>query len=152
METFDVSKDFEFDKIIGENKSSSPADIDENLMARVDAKQHKKMENEVVKSIVKEPKNNEETKRNQELVLHLVRYGNSKRFAEYLKSLGFQLTSSYLKKYSSAELEEILLRVQTSLDNKSVSNFWSNLALGGIQTTEAIVSSTKLGEKLKYKV
>ena len=41
METFDVSKDFEFDKIIGENKSSSPCDIDENLMVRVDAKQQK---------------------------------------------------------------------------------------------------------------
>ena len=107
------------------------------------------MENEVIKSIVKEPKNPEDTKKNQELVLHLVRYGSSKRFAEYLKSLGFQLTSSNLKKMSSTELEEMLVRVQTSIDNKSVSNFWSELALGGIQTTEMIVSSTRLGEKIK---
>lgn len=148
METFDVSNDFEFDKIIGDSKTSS-ADIDDKLVARVDAKNQKKMENEVIKSIVKEPKNSEETKKHQELVLHLVRYGSSKRFAEYLKSLGFSLTSSNLKKMSSSELEEMLVRVQTSLDNKSVSNFWSELALGGIQTTEMIVSSTKLGEKIK---
>ena len=30
-----------------------------------------------------------------------------------------------------------------------MSNFWSELALGGIQTTEMIVSSTELGEKIK---
>ena len=43
----------------------------------------------------------------------------------------------------------MITRVQTSLDNKSVSNFWSELALGGIQTTELIVGSTKLGQKVK---
>jgi hypothetical protein len=107
------------------------------------------MENEVVKSIVHTPKDATETKKHQELLLHLVRYGSSKRFSEYLKSLGFQLTTSNLKKMSNDELSEMITRVQTSLDNKSVSNFWSELALGGIQTTEMIVGSTRLGEKIK---
>ena len=150
-EIFDVSNengDFNFDEIMGDGENS-PADIDDNLLSKINAKNQKKMETEIVKSIVREPKDPAETKKHQELVLHLVRYGNSKRFCEYLKSLGFQLTSSNLKKMTNDELNEILTRVQTSLDNKSVSNFWSELAFGGIQTTEMIVSSTKLGEKIK---
>ena len=150
-EIFDVSTEndgFNFDNIMGDG-DNSPADIDDTLLSKINAKNQKKMEAEVVKSIVHQPKDPVETKKHQELILHLVRYGNSKRFAEYLKSLGFQLTSSNLKKMTNDELNEILTRVQTSLDNKSVSNFWSELALGGIQTTEMIVSSTKLGEKIK---
>ena len=150
VEVFDSSneKDFNFDKILG-NDDSSPTDIDDNLLSKINTKNQKKMEAEVVKSIIHEPKDPAQTKKHQELILHLVRYGNSKRFAEYLKSLGFQLTSSNLKKMSNDELSEMITRVQTSLDNKSVSNFWSELALGGIQTTELIVGSTKLGEKVK---
>ena len=40
METFDVSKDFEFDKIIGDTSKST--DIDDKLVARADVKQQKK--------------------------------------------------------------------------------------------------------------
>ena len=151
IEVFDVSNnenDFNFDNVLGDNEKN-PSDMNDNLLAKMDAKAQKKMETEVVKSMVREPKDSAQTKKHQELVLHLVRYGNSKRFSEYLKGLGFQLTSSNLKKMTSAELEEMLTRVQTSLDNKSVSNFWSELALGGIQTTELIVSNTKIGEKIK---
>jgi len=150
VEVFDScnENDFNFDKILGDN-DNSPADIDDNLLSKINTKNQKKMESEVVKSIVHTPKDPTETKKHQELLLHLVRYGSSKRFSEYLKSLGFQLTTSNLKKMSNDELSEMITRVQTSLDNKSVSNFWSELALGGIQTTEMIVGSTRLGEKIK---
>ena len=69
-EIFDVSNendDFNFDKIMGDDENS-PADIDDNLLSKINAKNQKKMETEIVKSIVREPKDPAETKKHQELI------------------------------------------------------------------------------------
>ena len=149
IETFDCSNEdgFSFDETFPQESSST--EIDANLRSKINAKNQKKMENDIVKSVTQEIKDPVEIKKHQELLLHLVRYGSSKRFSEYLKTLGFSLTTANLKKMSVNELTEMVSRVQTSLDNKSVSTFWSELAIGGIQTVEMIVCSTKLGEKVK---
>jgi len=63
--------------------------------------------------------------------------------------MGFNLSVTHLKSCEIDELEEIHKRVKISIDNKNVSNFWESLALGSIQTSEAIVVNTKLGQKVK---
>ena len=66
-EIFDVSTEndgFNFDNIMGDG-DNSPADIDDTLLSKINAKNQKKMEAEVVKSIVHQPKGcrNKETPR-----------------------------------------------------------------------------------------
>jgi hypothetical protein len=94
-------------------------------------------------------KTDEEIKEHQEYVLILSRYGQSKRFQEHLKMMGFNLSVTHLKKCEIEELKEIHQRVKVSIDNKNVSNFWEEMCLSSIQTGEAIVVNTKLGQKVK---
>lgn len=94
-------------------------------------------------------KTDDEVQDHQALVIMLSRYGSSKRFAEFLKSMGFVLIVSHLKKLETDELEEILQRIKSSVDNKNVSMFWQDQCFGGISTTETIVCSTRLRERLK---
>lgn len=102
---------------------------------------------EVVKTTAK--KSEEQVTQHQEHVIMLSRYGQSKRFAEYLKSMGFQLTVSHLKGLDNEELKELLQRVKTSIDNKNVSNFWEEMVFGVIQTGEVIAVNTRLSQRLK---
>jgi hypothetical protein len=138
-EVFDTTsqEEFNFDEVMADEGKKIPNP--EKLIAKVDQNNDKRIEKEMVKSISTTDKDPKDIKKHQELVLHLSRYGSSKRFAEYLSSLGFHLTASALKKQSVLELEELLNRVQTSLDNKATSNFWSELSLGAVQTGEMIV-------------
>ena len=94
-------------------------------------------------------KSDDEIKEHQEFVLILSRYGQSKRFQEHLKMMGFNLSVTHLKKCEIEELKEIHQRVKVSIDNKNVSNFWEEMCLSSIQTGEAIVVNTKLGQKVK---
>jgi hypothetical protein len=114
-----------------------------------------KMAKPLVKQVMKEiakttsQKNDEQVKEHQELVIMLSRYGQSKRFAEYLKSMGFQLGVSQLKPLTNEELKELLQRVKTSIDNKNVSCFWEELVFGVIQTGEVVACNTRLSERLR---
>ena len=89
METFDCSNEdgFSFDETFPQESSST--EVDANLLSKINAKNQKQMENDIVKSVTQEIKDPAEIKKHQELLLHLVRYGSSKRFSEYLKTLGF---------------------------------------------------------------
>jgi hypothetical protein len=91
----------------------------------------------------------DEVKEHQSLVLMLSRYGQSRRFADYLKSMNFSLSVSVLKKMGMDDLKEELTRVKTCIDNKNVSNFWEEMALGVIQTGEVVCSKSRLGEKIR---
>jgi hypothetical protein len=117
-------------------------------------KHNKLAEKELVKSIVtSETKPSpEDTKKHQELIIHLSRYYTSKRFSEYLRTMGFNLNSTHLKKLSVTELEELLQRIQTSVEHKTQGNLWGDMALGGIQTVETIATSVpKISEKVKLR-
>ena len=111
----------------------------------------KPMVNQMMKEVLKtsSKKTEEQVNDHQSHVIMLSRYGSSKRFAEYLKSLGFNLTVTHLKKLETAELEELHTRVKTSIDNKNVSSFWEELSFGVIQTTEVFVNATTLSQKIK---
>ena len=98
---------------------------------------------------IQKKKTPEEIQKHQELVLILSRYGQSRRFSEFLKSMNFNLSVTHLKGCSLDDLEEIHKREKISIDNKNVSNFWQEMAFGTIQTGEAICVNTKLGQKVK---
>jgi hypothetical protein len=108
----------------------------------------KPMVNQMMKEVIKtsSKKTEEEVNDHQSHVIMLSRYGSSKRFAEYLKSMGFTLTVTHLKKMETDELVELLARVKTSIDNK---NFWEELTFGVIQTGEVFVNATTLSQRLK---
>ena len=77
------------------------SDKNEHNGGRVNAvkvveKNFKEGVNQLAKSTKK--KTQEELAIHQNLVVQLVRYGSSKRFADYLKSLDFNLSASQIKK------------------------------------------------------
>ena len=47
------------------------------------------------------------------------------------------------------ELKELLDRIQTSLSHKQTTNFWYEMSIGLIETSEKIVVHSPLGEKVK---
>jgi hypothetical protein len=111
----------------------------------------KPVEKQLIKEIVKNKgkKTDDEISEHQTFVIMLSRYGSSRRFSDYLKSMGFVLNISTLKKMDIEELKELLQRVKTSIDNKNVSNFWEDLTFGLIQTGESLVCATTLSQKIK---
>jgi hypothetical protein len=102
---------------------------------------------EVVKEITRP--DDEQLKHHQNLVIMLSRYGSSKRFGTFLKEMSFDLSVNKLKKLDVNELEELLVRVKTSVNQKNVSNFWEELVLGLVQTGEVLTVSTSLGKRFK---
>jgi hypothetical protein len=112
-------------------------------------KEDKQIKQEIASIAKKKRKDPEKIEKHQEMVIMLSRYGQSKRFAEFLKSMGFNLSVTHLKKCELDELEEILARVKTAINNKNVSNFWEELAFGVIQTGEIICTKTSLSQRIK---
>ena len=109
----------------------------------------KKIQKEVQKMNDTKKKDPEDIKKHQELVIMLSRYGQSRRFAEFLKSMNFTLTVSQLKKMELGELEELHTRVKTAIDNKNTSNFWEEMVFSMVQTGEIVCSKTAIGRKVK---
>ena len=142
-----MTEEFDFEKVMSSN--STETKIDDKLVEKIKKRDEKVYEREVVKAMSKPEKSKEEIDENQKLILHLNRYASSKRFASYLKSLGFDLTTSKLKSMTNEELKELLDRTQTSLSHKQTTNFWYEMSIGLIETSEKIVVHSPLGEKVK---
>ena len=87
----------------------------------------------------------------QRLVITLSRYGQSKRFAEYLRSLDFNLSVSHLRRQSLADLQDTLERVRISAQNRSINNLLEDTVFGAVSFGEIVVSNSALGEKLYIK-
>ena len=142
-----MTEEFDFEKVMSSN--STETKVDDKLVEKIKKRDEKVYEREVVKAMSKPEKSKEEIDENQKLILHLNRYASSKRFASYLKSLGFDLTTSKLKSMTNEELKELLDRTQTSLSHKQTTNFWYEMSIGLIETSEKIVVHSPLGEKVK---
>jgi hypothetical protein len=141
------TEEFDFDKVM--NSNTGETRIDDDLVNKIKKRDEKTYEKEVVTSLSKPQKSKEEIDEHQKLILHINRYSSSKRFASYLKSLGFDLSTAKIKAMNKTELEELLGRIQTSLSNKTSSNFWYEMSLGMIETSEKIVVHSPLGEKVR---
>jgi len=146
-ETFDMGT-FEL-----ENQAQNKSFPDEMLVPPMLNEKNvtKPMVKQVMKEVMKTTsrKSDEEVKDHQSLVIMLSRYGQSKRFSDYLKSMNFNLSVTHLKGLDTPDLEELLQRVKTSIDNKNTSAFWEDLAFGVIQTAEVITTSTNIGKRIK---
>ena len=158
-ETIDLQNDFNIDEVfkgMGKEPSGEPSLLSginlDSVAEKASEKHNKLAERELVKSISKIEKDPEDTKKHQELIIHLSRYNTSKRFADYIKTMGFNLSPASLKKQTSDELEELLQRVQTSVEHKTQGNLWGDMALGAIQTVETIsVSVPRISQKVKLR-
>ena len=87
----------------------------------------------------------------QRLVITLSRWGSSKRFAEYLKSMAFNLNVGHLKKCSVQELEDMLERVRITAHNKSINSMLEDTVFGALQFGEIAVANSPLGDRLLIK-
>lgn len=93
----------------------------------------------------------EDAKQHQDYVIMLSRYGTSPRFSDYLKTLTFKLDIPSLKRLSVRELEQLLQRVRTSIQNRTVSDIWSSTIFGAIATAENVINMTSLSNHIKLK-
>ena len=125
-ETFDMGT-FEL-----ENQAQNKSFPDEMLVPPMLNEKNvtKPMVKQVMKEVMKTTsrKSDEVVKDHQSLVIMLSRYGQSKRFSDYRKSMNFNLSVTHLKGLDTPDLEELLQRVKTSIDNKNTSAFWEDLA------------------------
>ena len=94
-------------------------------------------------------KDEAETREHQRLLQLLGRYGTSANFAVYLQQQSFRLGPTHLRTLSVVDLEEVLVRVRCSVNNKSVSNFWSEAAFGLLKGGEIVCTSTAINQKFK---
>jgi hypothetical protein len=78
----------------------------------------------------------------QRLVITLSRYGQSKRFAEYLKSMPFNLNVGHLRKLPVEQLRDIRDRVRITAQNRSVNNLLEDSLFGAIQFAEISCTNT----------
>ena len=92
----------------------------------------------------------EDRAEHQKLVIALSRYGQSKRFAEYLKSMQFNLNVGHLRKQSLASLKDTLARVRITAQNRSINNLLEDSIFGALQFGEiACVNSAMLNKKVR---
>ena len=92
----------------------------------------------------------EDRAEHQKLVIALSRYGQSKRFAEYLKSMQFNLNVGHLRKQSLNCLTDTLARVRITAQNRSINNLLEDSIFGAIQFTEiACTNSSMLNKRVR---
>ena len=84
----------------------------------------------------------EERSRWQSLILTLSRYGASRRFGELLRSYGFTLSASALRRLGVDELEDVLDRVRMCFQQATVEGMFSQAALAAVGFVESAVVST----------
>ena len=88
-----------------------------------------------------------EAENKQTLVMTVLRYQESARFADYLKKQGLIYKAEKLNKMDAADLKEILVRVRFCLGNRGAGSMIDELVKGGMTGAEALISV-----KTKYKI
>ena len=73
-------------------------------------------------------KNEEETGKQQKLCIILCRYGQSKYFGQYLSSHGFKMTPTHLKTLHLDDLEDMLTRCRSWVNEKDTSSWMEDKA------------------------
>ena len=84
----------------------------------------------------------QERSRWQSLLLTLSRYGASRRFGELLRSFGFNLSTTALKKLDIDELEDVLDRARVCCQQATVEGMFSQVALSAVGFVESAVCAT----------
>ena len=65
----------------------------------------------------------EEIETKQKLIIQISRFRDSSRFANFLNSLGFNLSATHLKSMDIGQLEDLLLELKSAIQNKNGSKF-----------------------------
>ena len=125
IEEFDT--DFKLDDIM-EEKEQSETNSSNNYKG--DFSQTKNTSNRSndfqVRKLVKkigERLSPEELQQKQQLIIQISRFRDSSRFANFLNSLGFNLSPTHLKTMDISQLEDLLIELKSSIQNKNGSKF-----------------------------
>jgi hypothetical protein len=106
-----------------------------------------KMMNSLVKTVTTTKMSPEQVKEHQVLMTQLCNYGSSPRFSKYLLDQGFALTQQALKPQSTEVLEDMLIRVKTTINTKTSGSFWKDFVETGAGIIEYMtVSNEKVKE------
>jgi hypothetical protein len=65
----------------------------------------------------------EELESKQKLIIQISRFRDSSRFANFLNSLGFNLSPTHLKSMDIGQLEDLLIELKSAIQNKNGSKF-----------------------------
>lgn len=90
----------------------------------------------------------EEIEQKQRLILKLNRYKCSRRFGEYLKDLGMSLEPKELLKMKVEQLEELLLKVQMTVNAKNNNNVFLEATMMGANFMERLTQNPKIKPQL----
>ena len=164
MEVIEVSDGFSLEKDDGAAKGSAADAVNRGAQEK---KQITSMANKESKNMFKSTSMNlpsqprasasrgaeiadEDRADHQKIVIALSRYGQSKRFAEYLKSMQFNLNVGHLRKQTLSSLQDTLARVRITAQNRSVNNLLEDSIFGCLQFTEiACVNSSLLNKRVR---
>lgn len=150
---FEISPPGDFDPMGSSNNSN--VDDDKTTRRKKGKRELTKAEQALEDSIQPKTKSGEpryETKeelvKHQSLIGQLHAYGSSPRFGTYLSDQGYDLRPSKLKMKDIKDLENLLLRVRTSVNSKTNSNVYSSMYFAGLKGVETVVcASPALREK-----
>lgn len=124
IEEFDT--DFKLDDIM-EEKEQSETNSSNNYKGDFSQKNTSTRTNDFqVRKLVKkigERLSPEELQQKQQLIIQISRFRDSSRFANFLNSLGFNLSPTHLKSMDIGQLEDLLIELKTAIQSKNGSKF-----------------------------
>ena len=135
IESIDIGGDFKLDDILEEKDNTQ----NENCY-RAPIKKATGSEIAESKKLLKKIGNRmteEEIKKKTELIIQISRFRDSSRFASFLTSLGFNLAPTHLKSLDISELEDLLIELKNSIQNKNGSKVLDEgyfMVLGMLET------------------
>lgn len=129
IEEFDTS--FKLDDILEEKEpnetnnnnykgdySQNPLGVQKNTSSRTNDFQARKLIKKIGERL-----STEELQQKQQLIIQISRFRDSSRFANFLSSLGFNLSPTHLKTMDISQLEDLLIELKSSIQNKNGSKF-----------------------------
>jgi len=126
IEQFDT--DFKLDDIMEEKEQSNETNSsNNNYKGDFSQKNTSNRSNDFqVRKLVKkigERLSPEELQQKQQLIIQISRFRDSSRFANFLNSLGFNLSPTHLKTMDISQLQDLLIELKSAIQNKNGSKF-----------------------------
>lgn len=113
FENLNIGGDFKLDEVLEEKETN---DFRPQVKK---ASGHELAESKKLLKKIGNRMSEEEIKRKSELIIQISRFRDSSRFSSFLNSLGFNLSPTHLKSLDINELEDLIVELKASIQNKN---------------------------------
>jgi hypothetical protein len=150
FQELDIAGDFKLDDVLSENQED---EVKSNFGQKTNdtKKIYNSVNNYEAKKILKKMGTrltSEELEQKQHLIIQISRFRDSSRFSNFLNSLGFQLSPSHLKSLDISDLEDLLIELKSSIQNKNGSKIVDEGYFMAIGMLENITKHPKFNKYL----